>query len=438
MEQYKRSRFTIDVPVFHEGRELAAVYNTLSGAFLLFSPKDWTALINSRGNGCASDPATMNHLSEQGVFVSSETDETLVYENWWLRHVYGRSTIKSRVIATRKCNMACKYCLIEKEALDMSSETARKVDDFYLEIIREARPLAVSDEAGGAETMLNVGVLIESSTRRFYFCQGLGIPYSLSMVTNGTLVDRHTIERLKNVGLKTIRVSLAGPARLHNTLRPFKGGGGTYETIMRNLASISGLVPITIECQYDSSRPDHESIIPEMFDDFGRYGIAIAKVRFCPILPARTSSSFPSGPGNPEIYLRLTAEARKRGYSGFDTPPSNRCAANFRNYWVFDVNGEIIPCPGLQAGELTYGDVHKGIDFAAESRLLMRKLPNKCFRDCALLPLCMGGCRQQALTIQGDFNGIDCRYDSLRLFLESYITEQAEKNLAWQGDEAAS
>ncbi len=72
-------------------------------------------------------------------------------------------------------------------------------------------PIAVSDEAGGAETMLNAGVLIESATRRFYFCEGLGIPYSLSMVTNGTLIDRRTIERLAAVGLNMIRVSIAGP-----------------------------------------------------------------------------------------------------------------------------------------------------------------------------------------------------------------------------------
>ncbi len=433
--QYKKSRFTIEVPIIHEGKELAAVYNTLSSAFLLCSLKDWSALIDNGGIGC--DPAAMDHLSEQGILVESGTDENLVYENWRLQHVYSGSAIKSRVIATRKCNMACKYCLIEKEPLDMSSETARKVDDFYLGIIKEARPLAVSDEAGGAETMLNVEVLIESATRRFYFCEGLGIPYSLSMVTNGTLIDRHTIECLKTVGLKQIRVSLAGPARIHDTLRPFKGGGGTYEIIMRNLASISGLVPITIECQYDGSRPDLAAIIPEMFDDFGRCGIAVDKVRFCPILPTRTNSPFQSGLGSPDIYLRLTAEARKRGYSGFDAPPSNRCAANFRNHWVFDVSGKIIPCPGLQADELTYGDVCKGVDFAAESKLLMRKLPDKCSNDCALLPLCMGGCRQQALTAQGDFNGIDCRHDSLRLFLESYIREQAEKALASQVKEAA-
>jgi len=427
MYPYHKSRFTVVIPIIHEGRDLAALYHTISGAFLLCSREEWTAVLDSRGIGC--DRATVEHLCGQGILVTDGADETAVYENWKLQHVYSPLTIKSKMIATRRCNMRCKYCLIDKEVRDMSSETAREIDKFYLGVIREARPLAVSDEAGGAETMLNAGVLIESAVRRFYFCEGLGIPYSLGMVTNGSLLDRRTIELLTAVGLKTIRVSIAGPARIHDALRPFKGSGGTYEVIMRNLAAISGLVPIMIECQYDSAAQDHEAI-PEMFDDFDRYGVAVDKIRFCPILQTRTDSPFQSGMGDPEIYLRLTAEARKRGYSQFDAPPSNRCAADFRYHYVFDTGGEITPCPALQGGEFAYGDVRKGVDFVAESQILMRRLPDKCLHECDLLPICMGGCRQQALATQGDFSGIDCRYDSLRIFLQSYVREKAEETLA--------
>jgi uncharacterized protein len=428
MYPYHKSRFTIEVPINHGDKVFTAVYDTLSGALLLFPRDDWAALVHNGGIEC--DPATVEHLRGQGVLVANGTDQAVVYENWKQQHVYSPGTIKSKMIVSRRCNMRCRYCLIDKEARDMSSEIAGEIDRFYLGLIREARPRAVSDEAGGAETMLNAGVLIESATRRFYFCDGSGIPYTLSMVTNGTLLERRTIERLAAVGLNMIRVSIAGPARIHNALRPLKGGGGTYWTIMRNLAAISGLVPIMIECQYDSASPDHEAI-PEIFDDFDRYGVAIDKIRFSPILPTRRANSpFQSGIGDPEIYLRLTAEARKRGYSQFDAPPSNRCAADFRYHYVFDTSGEIVPCPALQGGELAYGAVQKGVDFLIESQILIRKLPDKCLNECSLLPVCMGGCRQQALTALGDFNGIDCRYESLYLFLESYIREKTEETLA--------
>ncbi|HYA42572.1 MAG TPA: radical SAM protein [Syntrophobacteraceae bacterium] len=433
MHTYHKSRFTVVITIRYGDTEWAAVYNTLSGAFVLIPREDWTALIHN--GAIRSDPATVEHLLQQGILVKVGTDETLVYQNWRLQHVYSPSTIKSKMIVSRRCNMRCKYCLIDKESRDMKSEVAGEIDKFFLGVIREARPLMVSDEAGGTETMLNAGVLIESATRRFHFCQGLGIPYNLSMITNGTLLDRHTIERLIEVGLARVRVSVAGPARIHDALRPFKGGGGTHGIIMRNLAAISGLVPIMIECQYDSASRDYEDV-PEMFDDFDLYGIAVDRVRFCPILRTRTNSPFQSGFGDPQIYLCLIAEAKKRGYSQFDHTPSNRCAADFRYNYVFDTGGELMPCPALQGGELAYGHARTGIDFIAESQLLMRKLPDKCLNDCSLLGVCGGGCRAQALVTGGDFNGIDCRYDTLLVFLEAYIREKAEETLASTGEEA--
>lgn len=77
--------------------------------------------------------------------------------------------------------------------------------------------------------------------------------------------------------------------------------------------------------------------------------------------------------------------------------------------------------------------LRKGINFADESQLLMRRLPDKCLMECDLLPVCMGGCRQQALSARGDFDGINCLYDSLHMFIESYIREKAEEVLASGG-----
>jgi len=115
--------------------------------------------------------------------------------------------------------------------------------------------------------------------------------------------------------------------------------------------------------------------------------------------------------------------------------PSSLCRADFKAMFVFDTNGSIIPCPGLQEGEMAYGHITKGIDFVAEAMLLKRNLPDKCVNHCPLLPICMGGCRQQALVYQGDFSGIDCQYDSQRLFLDNYIREMATVALA--GEENA-
>jgi radical SAM protein with 4Fe4S-binding SPASM domain len=193
---------------------------------------------------------------------------------------------------------------------------------------------------------------------------------------------------------------------------------------MENLQAISGLTPITIECQYDSGALDYMRL-PEMMDDFVARDIAVENIAFTPILQRRGEGQYDSGMGDPRRSLFLKQEAGKRGYPVNDEAPSNACMADFRSRFIFDTDGSIIPCPSLQSGEMAYGHVTKGIDFIAESQLLKRKLPDRCLLQCELLPICMGGCRLQALVNQKDFSGIDCHYETYRLFLEDYIRERA-------------
>jgi sulfatase maturation enzyme AslB (radical SAM superfamily) len=42
-----------------------------------------------------------------------------------------------------------------------------------------------------------------------------------------------------------------------------------------------------------------------------------------------------------------------------------------------------------------------------------------------MLPICMGGCRLQALIKGNGFNGIDCHDEIQRFFLEEYIRDMA-------------
>ncbi len=116
--------------------------------------------------------------------------------------------------------------------------------------------------------------------------------------------------------------------------------------------------------------------------------------------------------------------------------PANGCMADFRARFVFDADGSIIPCPSLQGGEMAYGHVTTGVDFVAESQLLKRRLPDKCLNECPILPVCMGGCRLQALVNGNGFNGIDCHYEIHRLFVEEYIRERAS-SVSFQEEDAA-
>ena len=421
MKGYRQSRFTLNTPIEVGDNDGIALYNTLTRALILMPENQWMNLLNESS---ATDPESVNRLLQSGILVKNDIDEAIVFNEWKQRQVHDFSTIRSKVLVTRKCNNRCTYCILTSEPKDMSHETARDMDCFYFEQIESNHPMQVRDDYLGGEPLMNHRIIIESASRRFYFCKGRKIDYGFIITTNGTLLTPKIIHRLKTVGLTAARVSLAGPAELHDRLRPSADEKKTYEKIMENLEKISGLIPISIECQYDAGARDFKRI-PEMLDDIKRRNIEVENIAFTPILEKRGGNRFLAEKKDLQKFLFLQKSALTRGFPANDIAPSNACMADFRSFFVFDTDGSIIPCPSLQGGEMAYGNVLNGIDFVAESQLLHRNIPDKCLESCEILPICMGGCRLQALTYREDFNGIDCHYDAYRRLLTEYVRYKA-------------
>jgi len=241
MTGYHLSRFAVALPVQDREDELIAVYSTLTEAFILLQGLNWMNILNTVPT---VDADTVGQLIQQGILIREDVDETLVFKEWKNRHIHDFSTIRSKILVTRKCNNRCTYCILDPEAKDMTSETAREMDNFYLEQIKSNHPKQVKDDYLGGEPLMKLDVIIKSASRRFYFCKGRGIDYGFTITTNGTLVTPSVITNLKAVGLTAVRVSLAGSAQVHDRLRPSAGGGKTYDAIMKNLEKISGSIPI--------------------------------------------------------------------------------------------------------------------------------------------------------------------------------------------------
>ncbi len=423
MSDYQPSRFTVTVPVDDGQDRMIAAYHLISRAFAIVPKPIWQCLPDAASGSAHGQ--LRDQLLGQGILVQKGTDELPILDLWFRQYVHDTSHLKSKIMVTRKCNNRCTYCILDLEAETMTPETARAMDDFYLKEIERQRPLRVTDAYSGGEPLLNLKVIVESASRRYHYCLGKGIDYGFSLTTNGTLLTPEAVEQLQRLGLSAIRVSMAGPKEIHDRLRPSAQGRGTYSTIMKTLVAVSGMVPITIECQYDADSDDFRRIT-EMMDDLVRNKIQIADIAFTPILAKRSGNGFCGGIGAPEQMLFLQREALARGLAEPPEAPANTCQADFRASYVFDTDGSIIPCSSLQCGELAYGHVKTGIDFMAEAQLLDRLLPDRCRQDCNLLPICMGGCRLQAMTHgDDDFNGIDCHYDMYARLLEEWIRNKA-------------
>ena len=426
MADVKMSRFIVEVPIEKDGMKFIAAFQTMTTSLIVVPETVWATIRNDPGR---VQPGIVDALLQQGFLLRTATDEDAILAAYKQQIVHDFSVIKTKTLITRLCNNACTYCIVNAENRNMTHETALAVDRFCFDLARKKRPRQVEDIYSGGETLLNPRILLESASRRYHYYQGRGIEYGFSIITNGTLITPEMVSSLKEVGLASLRVSIAGPASVHDKLRPLKDAAGnrgkSYDLILRNLEAISGSrIPIFVQTQYDSSSDDY-LLVPEMMDDFKRRGIAVHNVAFTPIMARRDETIYKGMTGDPAKLLFLMKEAEKRGYRQFHSPPANACMADIRSRITFDTDGSIMACASLQSGEMVYGHVTKGFDFVAESQLLPRKFPEKCLTNCALLPRCWGGCRLNALARGEDFNGIDCQAEALWLILDEHIRQQA-------------
>ena len=192
---------------------------------------------------------------------------------------------------TNQCNLSCQYCYefgADKVATPegrpkfMDLETAQKSVDFLFD--RSSGRRAVHITFFGGETLMNFPLLkqvVEYAHRR---AAALGRPIDFSLTTNATLLTPAIIEFLSanRIG---VTVSMDGPPELHDKLRVFANGRGSYDIIEpRVKALIQGhrTRPITTRVTLTNGVTDVVRIYRHLKDDLGFHEVGFAPVTTSP------------------------------------------------------------------------------------------------------------------------------------------------------------
>ncbi len=139
------------------------------------------------------------------------------------------------------CNLACKYCFAEegeyhgRRAL-MSFEVGKKALDFLVANSGSRKNLEV--DFFGGEPLMNWQVvkdlvaygrsLEEPNHKKFRF----------TLTTNGVLLDDEILE-FANKEMSNIVLSIDGRKEVHDHMRPFRGGQGSYDMIVPKFQKVA-------------------------------------------------------------------------------------------------------------------------------------------------------------------------------------------------------
>jgi len=317
----------------------------------------------------------------------------------------------------QKCNLGCTYCYAQQgefggPAKNMPMETAERAVDL---LVSGAEPDARLNLAFlGGEPLVNRPVLQAATRRAADLAQRRGLAITFSITTNGTLLTEADADFFEAYGF-AVTVSLDGPREVHDALRPYKNGSGSFDRVMRNVhplllrqrrMQVSARVTVT----------PANLMLRRTLDQFIAAGFH--SVGFSPMLSA------PSGKGEmqPDDLETMLGEMidcgrefERRTSAGERYPFANMlnamreiergthrpypCGAG-AGYLGVSADGELAACHRFVGdADGAMGSLTQGIDLQRQTTWLAERHVHRqqpC-RECWARYLCGGGCHHEAI-----------------------------------------
>jgi uncharacterized protein len=396
--------------------------------------------------------ALLNRLSSGEVpheQLISEFDEELVEEMFNSQAIVTRDYVPEPVQdppadfplqtlvmnLTNQCNLSCTYCYEFGEDKVATPEGKEKFMDF--ETAKTSVKMLLDQSAGrqavhitffGGETLMNFPLLknVVAYANEQAAAQGRTIDFSLT--TNATLLTPAIIEFLSENGIG-VTVSMDGPPELHDKLRVFANGRGSYDIIApRVKALIQGhrTRPITARVTLTNGVTDVVRIFRHLKQDLGFHEVGFAPVTTSPDRLYAIGEKGMDGVLEQfhvlaKEWLEYALRGEMHGFSNVSDTiaelyqgvnKSHPCGAALGLVGV-GPSGDIAPCHRFVDSDThALGNVNTGIDREKQKAFLDRghiRWKYDC-HSCFARPLCAGGCHHEAFVRYGDTGHANLHY----------------------------
>ncbi len=329
---------------------------------------------------------------------------------------------------TNQCNLSCQYCYEfgeDKVATPdgkpkfMSEEVAKASVDHLLESSKGRR--AVHITFFGGETLMNFPLLKWVVGYATTQAREAGQFLDFSLTTNGTLLSPEIIDFLVENSIG-VTVSMDGPKEMHDALRIYANGKGSYDVLapkVKSLIAKHNTRPIAARVTLTQQVISVKEIFHHLRSEFG-----FAEVGFAPVTAA-PDRLYTIGTNNMDRifaefkelaieYRDYALQGRMHGFSNVSDTlaelhaginKSHPCGAGLGLVGV-GPSGDIAPCHRfVDSDEHALGNVLEGgLDKAKQKVFLDKGHIGAKFdcHSCFARPLCAGGCHHEAFVRYGD------------------------------------
>ena len=359
-------------------------------------------------------------LTEEGQLFAPD-----IYENYVFDFKKRQTVVKALCLhIAHDCNLACRYCFAGEgeyhghRAL-MSLEVGKKALDFL--VANSGNRVNLEVDFFGGEPLMNWDVvkgiveygrsLEEPHNKKFRF----------TLTTNGVLLNDEIME-FANREMANIVLSIDGRKEIHDKMRPFRGGQGSYDLIVPKFQKVAESREQTR--YYVRGTFTHNNL------DFSRDVLHLADLGFQqisvePVVAKPTDSYALTEEDLPKLmeeYDKLAVEMLRRRREG---KPFNffhfmidleggPCVAkrlsgcgSGTEYLAVTPWGDLYPCHQFVGDEkFLMGNVEEGVlreDIRDEFKCCNVYAKEKC-KNCFAKFYCSGGCAANSYSLHGTIN----------------------------------
>jgi uncharacterized protein len=328
---------------------------------------------------------------------------------------------------TNQCNLSCQYCYEfgadklatpEGKPKFMDFETAEASVDFLLAQSGDRRSIHIT--FFGGETLMNFPLLKQVVTYATERAGEQERQIDFSLTTNATLLTPTIIQFLSENRIG-VTVSMDGPKEMHDQLRVFANGRGSYDIIepkVRALIENHRTRPITARVTLTSGVSDVIRIFRHLKQDLGFH-----EVGFAPVTTSPNQLYAIGRTGMDDVleqfhkladeFLEYALRGELHGFSNVSETlaelcqgvnKSHPCGAGLGLLGV-GPSGDISPCHRFVDSDThALGHVSTGVDRDKQADFLRRGHIDSKYdcHSCWARPLCAGGCHHEAFVRYGD------------------------------------
>lgn len=345
-------------------------------------------------------------LAVNGIIVSQDLDEA----NSWREQLLVTRNDEAHCfvlhfLPTIQCQLRCNYCFENgaDRGLPMKNETVsatlRWVEGYLSRFpeIDEFRMVLF-----GGEPLLYSSIGLDAVARLQTICDARQIKFWTEVVTNGELLTEAIAKKLSQHNWRRVQITLDGPEDVHNARRPGVKGRPTFARITENiriLLNTDYIHKVDIRLSFDGTNCDAVvAFLDELakFPNTNKINLSIGLI---------TNTFAYHGGKNDHLVaqkvLEFWAKARSLGFAiPEDYVAGPLCVAIAKHATVVLPDGNLQKCFAA-AGRPQYylGNIFSIPDtYTQDERYEQWARTDDCISEnCAFLPVCGGGCPQDAM-----------------------------------------